>query len=48
MQFIFDTKSLTAKQGNETLQIMAWGNNALRIRSTVFPHCTGENRALQL
>ncbi len=47
MQFIFDTKSLTAKQGNETLQIMAWGNNALRIRSTVFPQFTGENRALQ-
>lgn len=47
MNFIIGENALTAKWGNETLQISAWGKNALRVRATVFPAFTGEDRALQ-
>ncbi|MCM1060402.1 MAG: hypothetical protein NC452_08910 [Eubacterium sp.] len=48
MLFIKKENTLTAKQNNETLTVEAWGNNALRVRSTQNSRFSGENHALSL
>ena len=37
MLFIKDKNALVAKHNGETLRLEAWGNNALRVRATMFP-----------
>jgi alpha-D-xyloside xylohydrolase len=44
--FINDNNGLIVKHQYETLRIEAWGKDALRIRSTVYPAFTGQDWAL--
>lgn len=46
MKFTNDNGALIAKRQGETLRIEAWGKNALRIRTTMYPEFTGRNWAL--
>ncbi len=46
MYFFDKNNKLSAKQGNETLMIEAWGTNALRVRATRNAHFSGSNNAL--
>lgn len=46
MRFYQEKNALIAKGGNETLNIQAWGRNALRVRATQYPEFTGSNQAL--
>lgn len=47
MQFFEKDGALLGKQDYETLLIQPWGPNALRVRSTVLPHFSQENNALE-
>ena len=46
MQFDYTSSSLRARYGNETILIEAWGNNALRVRSTYNNKFSDESKAL--
>ncbi|MCR5656979.1 MAG: family 31 glucosidase [Butyrivibrio sp.] len=46
MIFTNDNGALVAKRQGETLRIEAWGENSLRVRSTMYPEFTGNNWAL--
>lgn len=46
MIFTQNENTLIAKSGHETIQIEAWGNNALRIRATKYPRFTDHSWAL--
>lgn len=46
MNFKNDNGALIGHQRNETLRIDPWGVNSLRVRATMNPELTGQNRAL--
>ena len=46
MYFINDNGALVFKTKGETVRIEAWGENALRVRATMFPKFTGHDWAL--
>ena len=46
MFFINDNGALVFKTKGETVRIEAWGENALRVRATMFPKFTGHDWAL--
>ena len=46
MFFSKKDNSLIAKYGNETVLIEPWGKNALRVRATLYPTFSGEDKAL--
>lgn len=46
MRFHYEKNILTAEHNGELLQIEAWGENSLRIRSTMYPKFTGNTWAL--
>lgn len=46
MFFTQEGNAVIGKKGNETLRVEAWGTDALRVRSTVYPQFTGRARAL--
>lgn len=47
MRFKKEAAALIGREGNELLQIEAWGHNALRVRATKYPEFTGNNHALE-
>jgi len=47
MRFHQDGNALIAKNGNETIKVQAWGENALRVSVTQYPGFTEENVALE-
>lgn len=47
MRFWRENQSLLWKHRYETVQITAWGKNALRVRATKYPHFTEHNWALE-
>jgi len=47
MRFWRENQSLLWKHRYETVQITAWGKNALRVRATKYPHFTEQNWALE-
>lgn len=47
MRFWKENQSLLWKHRYETVQITAWGKNALRVRATIYPHFTEQNWALE-
>lgn len=47
MRFWKENQSLLWKHRYETVQITAWGKNALRVRATKYPHFTEQNWALE-
>ena len=46
MQFFIDNNALICKRQGETLRIEAWGQDALRVRATMFPDFSGQDWAL--
>lgn len=42
MRFIIKENALIARNGNETIEVRAWGTNALRVRVTQYPQFTGK------
>lgn len=47
MRFTEGKQSLIGRERNETLEIMAWGKNAFRVRATQYPAFSEENQALE-
>ncbi|MCR4896011.1 MAG: family 31 glucosidase, partial [Lachnospiraceae bacterium] len=46
MRFEQIGNALVGRAGNEYLQLEPWGRNALRVRCTMLPRLSGEDRAL--
>lgn len=46
MIFYENDNAITGRNENETLRVEAWGNNALRVRSTMYPKLNPEDWAL--
>lgn len=46
MRFFKKERSLFGREGNEKIQVEAWGHNALRVRATKYPEFSGKNHAL--
>lgn len=46
MKFFENDNALIVRKGNETLRIEPWGKNALRVRATVLPAFSGNDKAL--
>ena len=46
MRFFKKERSLIGREGNEKIQVEAWGHNALRVRATKYPEFSGKNHAL--
>lgn len=46
MQFKIENGALICRRQGETLRIEAWGQDALRVRSTMYPAFSGQNWAL--
>ena len=47
MVFTDENGALVAKRQGETLRIEGWGEDSLRVRSTMYPDFTGNNWALE-